>query len=504
MANLYAIFPYFLALALSVLSLNASGQSTPVTSAKEEPMKEFFGINENLIQGYNNAEDLAPVVGWIRDYTHWRYYEPANNDYNFTHIQDTFNQDAIYQQLKDLGIKPLPVVMEAPVWISTHPESERATRYAPSGDQDGSSPEHYREAAEFFYQYAARYGSQQLPDDKLRTPDKKSGLNLIPVVEVFNEADGDTSWGNFITRKQYASLLNAVYDGNQGKMGDGYGIKAADPDLPVSITGLGFNLEALKEITRYAGRAPYDIINVHFYTFRYARENYRVSVPPEWSSLVEDMQEIIEWGKVHAPGRPVWLTEIGWDTKPYNPEAVTEQEAANYLIRTFLLTKGAGVDKCFWFYNRDLDNQPRKGVFATSGLFENITVPSQGVTQLKPKLTYWYFGTMTHLIGDLYYKENHSQQQDSTVYHYTFQSADEKKEVSVVWYCPPYVYKWRQLVEHPASQSYTIPIPEGATSVRIVRPTGGTFQGESQPVLRDQGTLTLQATATPQFIEIIY
>ena len=72
-------------------------------------------------------------------------------------------------------------------------------------------------------------------------------MNVLGSISVMNEADGAYEWGNRIEWEQYAALLNAVYDGNDGKMGSGYGVKDADPDLPVSVTGLAFNLKSLIE-----------------------------------------------------------------------------------------------------------------------------------------------------------------------------------------------------------------------------------------------------------------
>ena len=48
------------------------------------------------------------------------------------------------------------VVMKAPKWISSS-DSEDYSRYAPSGDQSGLDPEHYQEAAEFYYQLARSF-----------------------------------------------------------------------------------------------------------------------------------------------------------------------------------------------------------------------------------------------------------------------------------------------------------------------------------------------------------
>ncbi len=463
-------------------------------------MREFFGVNTAVGQNFDNPDDIQPLVGWIREYSKWHLFEPSNNDYRFTNVRDSINFDSLYQHISDLGINTLLVIMKSPKWISSNPSGDYDD-YVPSGNTSGLKPEHYQEAAEFYFQLAARYGSKKVSSDKLQTDDKKSGLNIVGSIGVLSEADGAFEWGNRIEWEQYAALLNAVYDGNNGKMGSGHGIKDADPDLPVSVSGLAFNLKSLIRLKEFAGRNPYDVINVHFYAFRYARPTHRVAVPPEWSSLASDMKEIVEWRDNEAPGKPVWLTEIGWDTQDYATEQVSEEEAASYLIRSFLLAKGAGIDKVFWFYYRDLDNFERKGTFSTSGLFKNETIPYSGKTNLSPKLTYWYFGTMTNKIGDLQYTKNLS---DSITYHYSFASPDQTKIVHVLWYCPTYYYEWRQLVNYPQSIDYHLKIPSGAKNLKITRPAGGSFNGvPASGTIKSGNTLMLSLTGTPVFVEYL-
>ena len=477
----------FLLLFLAVFLLQAQEQTK---------MKEFFGVNTSVGENTDRVSDVRDVVGWIRNYRRWEMFEPENDQYDFTGKYNPMNFDSLYQHINDLGINTLMVVMKAPKWISSS-DSEDYSRYAPSGDQSGLDPEHYQEAAEFYYQLAARYGSKNIDPSKLETEDKKSGMNVLGSISVMNEADGAYEWGNRIEWEQYAALLNAVYDGNDGKMGSGYGVKDADPDLPVSVTGLAFNLKSLISLKKLTGRIPYDVINVHFYAFRYARPSHRVAVPPEWSSLVDDMKEIIAWRNKEAPGRPVWLTEIGWDSQDFSTEGVTEEEAASYLIRSMMLLKGAGVDKGFWFYYHDFE-QNRKGVFATSGLFRNTSIPYSGSTQLEPKRTYWYYGTMTKRIGDLYYDQNLS---DSTTYHYSFKDETKSKEVHVLWYCPTYFYKWRQLVDYPDSASYAFTIPGNARNIQVIRPAGGSFDGVPYPNKVRGNKISLDLTGTPVFVE---
>lgn len=468
------------------------------------PMDGFFGVN--VFHCQESPNDVDDVADWIRDYTRWEYFEPFNNEYRFTNTssrkeKDIVNYDEYYLKLKELGIQSLFVVMRSPKWASSHPEDALFDQFAPSMDKDGLQPKHYREAAEFYYQLTSRYGSKKHPKKELLTTDKISGMDVVSVIEVENEPDGPPDWGDQVTLEQYAALLNAVYDGDQGKLGKNFGIKAADPDMPVSIGGLGFNLEAMKEIIGYAGRQPFDIINVHFYTFKHIRENYRVSIPPEWSSLEYDMREIVEWRNKNAPGKPVWLTEIGWDTKNHNTESVTEQEAANYLIRSYLLSLGSGVEKCFWFIFRDLDASKNPGVFSSSGLFENNDKEWEGTTRLKPKLTYWYNATFKKLTEDYVFKGSFSIKQDSTVRQYDFTGNDESDKLAILWYCPQERRRW-QPIPAPIEIDYAFEVPDGWKVMKVIKPADGTMEGIEVATNDTLKGVEFQLTGTPVFVQM--
>lgn len=474
--------------------------------AQRIDMDDFFGVN--VFQCQESPEDIEDIATWIRDYTRWEYFEPVNNQFRFKNvIQDTarINYDAYYHNLKQHNIKSLFCVMRSPRWASSHKDSEKFDQYAPSGEKDGSDPSHYKEVAEFYYQLTSRYGSKQHPKKELLTDDKLSGLDLVDVVEVENEPDGLPSWGNLVTLKQYAALLNAAYDGNGGALGKGYGIKAADPDMPVSVGGLAFNLTALKEIVNLAGRQPFDIINVHFYTFKYVRESYRVAITPEWSSLEQDMKEIVAWRNANAPGKPVWLTEIGWDTKDYSTEIVSEQEAADYLIRSYLLALGAGVEKCFWFIMKDLDANRNRSptVFSSSGLFENEGVKWSGDTRLKPKMTYWYNATFKKLLsGYVFDLNSFSTRADPTVFRYEFAHKDQRKRMIVAWFCPAEATRWIPVDQVLEKTNYTIELPEGWKADHVLRPVSGSVNGAPVKNTTTSTGVELTLTSTPVFIEL--
>lgn len=486
---------FYLAFSLLLLPVTTSGQAPIQVS-----MDDFFGIN--ITGAQNRPNDIANIAQWVRHYSRWAFYEPENNNFIFTQADYKgfiYDHDAYYRALKEQNIQTLQVIMKSTDWASSSPDAEFPQEYAPSGNESGLEPAHYSEIAEFYYQFIARYGSKTHHKDQLLTPDKVTGLDLLDVVEVDNEPDGP--WHNHMSLQQYAALLNAVYDGNRGALGPGYGIKAADPDMPVSVGGVAFKLDALKKIVEYAGRAPFDIVNVHFYCFKYIRENYRVAIPPEWSSLEADMQDIVCWRDEEIPGKPVWLTEIGWDTKAYKTEQVSEQEAADYLIRSYLIALGAGVEKVFWFIMRDLDDLPNPTTFSSSGLFENAKVEWAGDTRFKPKLTYWYNATFKAITAG-YYFHRKTPTSDPAIYQYEFLNEDQSKKLIIAWTCPPFQLRWHPVPPVRYRPEYLLESGSDWKVLQARQPIGGTTDGRKVPIQQEGSSMAVDLSGTPVFIEL--
>lgn len=491
MAYKYLYRLLFISLAGLAANIPVNGTGPP------ERMADFFGVNTVVS---DEPGDVAAYAGWVRDYTAWEWFEPGNNAYEYRNVMGKFDFDRTYQIYRNTGVKVLMCIQQSPRWISANPEHEKYMGFAPSGKAAGNTPEDYREAAEFFFQTTARYGRTIHDPKDLLTADQRSGLGLIAAVEVLNEADGDESWGNHVTIEQYAALLNAVYDGDRGRLGRGCGVKAADPGMPVSITGAAYGLKTIKAITAAAGRAPYDIINLHYYCFTMDPRKYvRVATPPEWSDFAKEISDTVVWRDANAPGKPIWLTEIGWDSNPEAcTEGVPETKAADYLIRSMIIAKGAGADKCFWFFNMDTDHVAH-GIFSTCGLFRNSTVLNpEPPPRYTPKLTYWYYCTLKSLIGPTRFLDK-VRTDDPTVYHYRFRNEVTRETISVLWYCP--VYNPRKRQPDPETVVYAFSPPAHETVRRIIRPKGGSRDGEALPFNPTEAkAIGLELSSTPLFV----
>ena len=119
----------------------------------------------------------------------------------------------------------------------------------------------------------------------------------------------------------------------------------------------------------------YDIVNVHSYAEAEGYPTWRRSFPEDPKlEFLPKIREVISWRNQNAPGKPIWLTEFGWDstTKPQATEGtfkkwvgVTDLQQAEYLVRAFLIFSTLDLDRAyiFWFNDEDVAS-----VHASSGL----------------------------------------------------------------------------------------------------------------------------------------
>jgi hypothetical protein len=153
-------------------------------------------------------------------------------------------------------------------------------------------------------------------------------------------------------------------------------IKAAQPRAYVLAAGLAPygdrpGLARMHPVTflraLLSRRARFDAIDIHPYGLtptHHALNSGDVSVP--------DLGRLRRVLRAHSAGsKPIWVTEIDWDSAP-DPGAVSLARQAAYLARAFYELWRQGVSHVMWYEPHDLGGTPRggganAGLFATSG-----------------------------------------------------------------------------------------------------------------------------------------
>ena len=294
-------------------------------------MDRLIGVNAFID---DPIERIAPPGGFVREYHPWGWdVEGKDHALRFQPSGaaggNAWSFDDYYRKLKAAGCEVVPCIQQAPTWMFGTAREDDKPRVRGS---DPTNPATYRRHAAHLFQYAARYGARKLPDAALTLAPgqpRVSGLGLLGWIENWNEPD-KTWWGRAsrFDPEELAAMCSADYDGDQGRMGPGVGVKAADPAMRLALGGLaGLDLGYLKAMKRWSdahrdGSFPADALNLHHYSSTAGEQGFTketVALSPEADHLKEKMEAIVAWRDKELPGKAVWLTEFGYDTHPGSP-----------------------------------------------------------------------------------------------------------------------------------------------------------------------------------------
>ncbi len=471
-------------------------------------MKDFMGANTSLGLYPNAAssivDEVSPVFKWIREYHKWDHLEGCNNnEYLWDSVTPSCyggvwpEHTAFMQECDTYGINVLLCVEKGTPWISGSDD-------IPYDNGDGSTEVNYRERAEYMAQVAARYGQTTHSNNNLESADNLSGLDLIRYYEDFNEED----WSGNFPGWKYAKYLNAVHDGYNCPDGGSHpirGIKNGDPNAIHIMGGTVYAaIDYLNEIMLNTdGRIPFDILNFHMYCTEgwgtgggYAPEHDTYGLKPP-------VDEIKAWRNANCPGMPIWCSEFGWDTYDTGgkhsyvfargPDPFVCQ--ANYLMRSFALLKGWGIDKVFMFMYGDNDS---------SGITQ---YDSCGVVydDTSKKVSYYYLAAMQDVIGDLYFSKIDLYGIGSPeVYSYVFTNAPNTHHAYMLW-CRQ---SGSSYDNGSVINNYTYNIPY-VTSCTQIKPQDGSLTGiktnlaVSNPGTSNASVIIPQISETPLFLEAV-
>jgi len=177
--------------------------------------------------------------------------------------------DDYLQKAKDAGKNVLWTNHQCPEWYRNTGRTDGNNDFAPiPAGAKRDDPKSFKDYASCLFQIAARYGSVKYPDSVLQTDpesrwngdltEKKSGLNLLKYMEVWNERKfwlkGTEA---YIEPETLAAMMSACYDGHEGTMGPGVGILTADPNMIVVMPGLeDFDFECVELMDKWFTKKP--------------------------------------------------------------------------------------------------------------------------------------------------------------------------------------------------------------------------------------------------------
>lgn len=482
---------------------------------------DYIGINQ-WVDGWDNVTmrcaDTPKIAHWIRWYTYmgWNTEEPG-----VFHFAPTlagggpnpnwagFDFDDWFGTWHRAGLKVNLSLFQSAAYCSSHQangnEGGEFQKYPPCGTTPGFKAGDYREFAGWVYQLVARYGRQAVDRSTLLTGDKQSGLGYVDAVEIWNEPNLTQAWGPWRHDTcprthgswcdkdvaQYTACLKASFTV----------ARQADPRLPVTggVTA-GFDEPYFDGIRTRGGLGAMDGINVHCYlgTEGTAGPGH---APEYRNGFKAYCENVTRWRDAHAPRKPIWLTEFGYDAhdekeRPPTFIGATLQEQANYLIRAYVI--GAEyLDRFFWFIAADSERELAKQQFANCGIVHAYSEKNPGGDpSVVPKTSYWYMATMKQEIGNQDYAATLKYDEDG-VFAYLFKDPASSAGTVVAWCADP----GQKTDSGVAKAGYVMALPGMPRTCVQVTPREGSYHGTRRSLAVRSSHITCDLSETPIFLE---
>ncbi|MGO8699565.1 MAG: cellulase family glycosylhydrolase [Limisphaerales bacterium] len=178
------------------------------------------------------------------------------------------------------------------------------------------------------------------------------------------------------------------------------GLRAGDPKLKIATCNVtaGKSGDYEKSVA-CVQESPelFDVLNVHSYAQLEGWPTWQRSFPedPRLPHYLQDVEALCQWRDAHAPGKPVWVTEFGYDSSTQPAEqsgdfakwvGVTDTQQAQWLVRSLLVFSAMPVERAYIYFFDDND-QPR--VHASAGITRHF----------RPKPSYYALAQLQRLLG---------------------------------------------------------------------------------------------------------
>lgn len=356
----------FLCLAILVTVLLASlGTRTPrATAAATQPSTvSFWGMNAYITKrerrdARDNLGVLADTaraagVGWTREELPWDLIEPYAGKRNGVY-------DGSLKLTADRGFGIIGMLLTTPGWA-------RDPSCRAPGPVYWCPPARVSDYANFAGWMAERYDGDGITD--------APGSPRIAAWEIWNEPNDTLLWPNVggddnVRKRRYGEMLIAAYQA----------IKNADPTALV-LTGGAYIYDG--GCYPVDGREVCDGLNFFnagggvFPQVPAARQAFDVfAIHPFISTNRPDAPEIpsiitVEgrirttrtWlnRDIQRSDAPIWITEMGWCTTGGTCPggvAISEDQQANFLVRSLVIAQQNGVPHVSWFQLEDAFDDP--------------------------------------------------------------------------------------------------------------------------------------------------
>ena len=441
----------------------------PAAKPSSRPLKEMLGINGIWGWGTKDYSDLAgpnkATSLYNRVATHARNYHEMEWDVadpditpDYSNMPGSLNKnwldwDREYQNWKNAGFEIQTSIQFTTDWLPQYL---------------WNNP--YQAAYNYGYSFASHFGPTY-------------GNGLVTRIEVGNEPwDYDSTF--------YKNVLSGMAQG----------AKAADPSIEVFSCALQAqdpSTESSSGEKNYIGVrlpssvAPYlDGINVHHYSYinEISTGNRVATFPENPASTFRGIVSDIRFRDANMPNKKIILSEWGWAASGGGEvctfdECVSEEAQAMYALRGLFMLDRLGVDRATWYFYANLKAATSR--YARSGLTGSSS------TNFTPRKAFYAFEHLLEQMGDSYFLEVISENEDEWAYLY----GDSLGK-------PTHIVAWKPLDAND-SRSSQLEVKRGfvADSAWIYDGLNNTPTQTTLPKNKN-GEITINVTAAPVLIKL--
>jgi hypothetical protein len=211
------------------------------------------------------------------------------------------------------------------------------------------------------------------------------------------------------------------------------GIREGDPKMTIVTcnTVAGKSHDYAKSVDCFEGLTDlFDVVNIHVYAMAEGWPTWKLSYPEDKKiTYLKEIEGVISWRDQKAKGKPIWVTEFGWDASTKKPPKTgdaskwignTDAEQAQYIVRSFMVFSSMSVDRAYIYFFNDSDEP---SFHAASGITRNF----------QPKPSYHAVAHQFKTLGDYRFSKV-LQEKEGEVYAYEFShETDATKKIWAVW-----------------------------------------------------------------------
>ena len=319
-------------------------------------MRDFIGLNGHTVQF--KPELYQPVCRLVRDYhpVSWDLEKATSTPAPFPLAKNKVDWNQVYGSWKAKGWTTDACLMFESVVQADWRDLEK-------------------DALNYGEAFAREFG----PSSKRQ---------LVESVEIGNEPG---KWSD----ADYSRMFHAMAEG----------VRKGDPRMKIATCNLtaGASGDYEKSVGCIATYPQLiDILTIHSYAQLVGWPTWKRSFPedPALKKYLPDIRDLCAWRDAHMPGKPVWITEFGYDstTQPQQKsgdfakwEGVTDEQQAQWLVRSLLVFSAMPVERAYIYF---FDDKDQASLHASAGLTRNF----------KPKPSFHAVSHLRQTLGDFRFR----------------------------------------------------------------------------------------------------